>query len=86
MVVAESGTDQSWAVTLADRFALVEVVGRELELDLQEACWMWDTEAVVAVVAVVAVAEACRPWKLDPQEVEDMETAAAFAVAAAYRS
>jgi hypothetical protein len=88
-VVAESATDQSWAVTLVDRLFRVEVVGREQELDLQEACSMGDTVTASAVAAAV-VAGACRSWELDPQEAcsmgDTVPVSNAAAAAVAYRS
>jgi hypothetical protein len=82
----ESATDQSWAVTLVDRFARVEAVGRERELDLQEACSLEDMVAAASAVAVavVAVAAACRSWEPGVLEAYSMgDTVVAFAAAAA---
>jgi hypothetical protein len=83
MAVAESATDQSWAVTLADNFVRGEAVGCEREMGPQEACLMEDTEAAyVVAVAVAVVAEACRSWVLNHQGAYSMgDTAAALTAA-----
>ena len=80
MAVVESATDQSWAVTLVDRFAQVEAVGREQELDHQEACSMED----IVAASVVAEAGACRSWEpgvLEACSMGDTVTASAVDVA-----